>query len=646
MVHNDNREVSQMSSRLRNPVNLVSFVLIFGLVGFQIYTSGFGQLAPLSQRCLHVGITLTLCYLFFTGLVEKADGARKPFDVCMHVAIAAFVCFATMYIFVNEERLTTGFLFKITTFEKFLGIGLTLAVIEAARRTTGLALPILAVISIGYTLFGDLIPGKWGHPGFSIDYLFEHLYLGTEGIWGLVTGISATLVAAFIILGAFLLATGAADGFMDLSVAVAGRSMGGAAKVATFSSALFGMLNGSAVANVATTGNFTIPAMKRLGYRKEFAAAVEACASSGGQITPPIMGAGAFIMAELLGVPYTTVMLAAIIPAFLFFTCIWISIDTEARKEELKTFKDDEIVPLREVLTWNKTGIIGVTATVIMGSMLLGHTPTLAAFYGICANVGLYLFHGKFDKESLAKKFSVLIEGARLSAKGIMAVLPLLICAQIALSLVGLTGFGVKLSEQIISVGTGFGMFPGLCLTLVVALVLGMGIPTTAAYLLASAVTVPALSELGVDPLAAHFFVFYGALLASLTPPVCTSVFTAAVIADAKWLPVSIESIKLAAMKFVLPFFFIYRPEVLMTGAPYHIAWDVVVGILTSIAFAYGFGGFIRKPISLPLRLLLIGAGFWMIAGDIVSDAVAAAVLIGLVVLKYIQRNNDRKMSA
>jgi TRAP transporter 4TM/12TM fusion protein len=636
MVYADMADKKKGTWRQKHPIEIIAAALIFALIGFHIYTAGFGQFPPLVQRSIHLGIALSLCYLFFTGTVGHSENAARPIRVALHTCIAVFVLFSSFYIGYHDERLTTGFLTEISSFEKFLGIGLTMAIIEAARRTTGLALPILAAMTIGYTIFGDAIPGKWGHPGFSNEYLFEHLYLSGEGIWGMVTGLSATLIAAFIILGAFLLSTGAADGFMDLSVAIAGRSMGGAAKVATFSSALFGTLNGAAVANVATTGNFTIPAMKRLGYRPEFAAAVEACASSGGQITPPIMGAGAFVMAELLGVPYLEVVYAAIIPAFLFYTCIWFSIDIEARRSSLKMFDISEVPSLREVLTWNKTGAIGVTAVVIMASLFTGKTPTLAAFYGICAIIGLFLLQGKFDRVAWKNKFEKLMEGARLSAKGIITVLPLLICAQISLSLIGLTGVGVKLSEQIISVGVGYGMFPGLVLTLIVALVLGMGMPTTAAYLLAAAVTVPALSELGINPLAAHFFVFYGALLSALTPPVCTAVFTAAVIAQVHWFPVAITAIRLAAMKYALPFFFIYRPEILMTGSPIQIFWVLVVGVAAAIVFAFGFGGYIRRPIPILARGAFILTGCSMIQGGVISNTIATFVLIALITMKYL----------
>jgi len=637
MAHADmNEETSEPAWQMK-PIGILTAVLVFALIVFQIFTAGFGQYAPLIQRSIHIGIAIPICFLFFTGAVEATGTVVSRLQVSILICIAAFVSFASFYIAYHDERLTTGFLTEISNFEIVLGAGLTLAILVSARRTTGMALPILAVMTICYTLFGDTIPGNWGHPGFSTQYLFEHLYLSGEGIWGMVTGLSATLIAAFIILGAFLLATGAAEGFMDLSIAVAGRSMGGAAKVATFSSALFGMLNGAAVANVATTGNFTIPAMKRLGYRKEFAAAVEACASSGGQITPPIMGAGAFVMAELLGRPYLDIVYAAIIPALLFYICIWFSIDVEARRAGLKTFDKSEVPPLRSVLTWNKTGIIGVTAFVIMGFLFSGVTPTLAAFYGICTNIGLFLLQGKFDRDAFKQKLATLVKAVWLSARGITAVLPLLICAQIALSLIGLSGFGVKLSEQIISVGVGYGMFPGLFLALVVALVLGMGMPTTAAYLLAAAVTVPALTELGIDPLAAHFFVFYGALLSALTPPVCTAVFTAAVIARAHWWPVAVASIQLAAMKYVLPFFFIYRPEVLMTGAPLEIFWTFIVGVASAILLALGFGGYLKRQIPMIVRVVLILIGCAMIEGGIISNTIAAAVLVGLVSLKYLQ---------
>lgn len=599
----------------------------FGLVGYHLWTAGFGQFPPLIQRSMHLALGLGIAYLQFCR-VDRDEGLLKTLARILNIVIAIIAVCACAYIMFVEERLSNSFSIIARPEEIILGVFLSFAILEGARRTTGPFLPLLAIALISYTLFGDLIPGRWGHPGFSGTYVLEYLYLGTEGIWGTVTGLSANLISIFIIFGAFLLATGAGESFMSLAMIAAGRFPGGAAKVATVASALFGMLNGAAVANVATTGNFTIPAMKRLGYRPAFAGAVEATASSGGQITPPIMGAGAFVMAELLSTSYLNIVEAAIIPAFLFFACIWMSIGVEARRENMRTFTAEEIPPLSEVLRWHKIGPLVVTITVMMVSMFAGNTPALAAFYGICTNVVLYMFAGPFTRSGLLEKLSRLAMGVRLASTGIVTIIALLVSAQIALSLIGLSGVGIKLSEQIITVGAGGGMLLSLVLALIVALVLGMGMPTTAAYLLAAAVTVPALIELDVAPLAAHFFVFYGALLSALTPPVCTAVFTAAVIAETHWWPIALTSMRLAVMKYVLPFYFIYRPEILMNGSVEDIIKVVVAGLFASWLFAISIGGFYINRLPGFVRVVALAFGIGMISGELIIDVLGVAVVI------------------
>ena len=321
-------------------------ILSVAFVIFQIYTAGFGQYPNLIQRSIHTAFGLMLSFLVLPGF-RKSDRAGRPriWDVTMMLTAAA-LCF---YIAGNYDRLMESIGLEAKKYEVVMGATLILLVMESARRATGPILPLIALTGIGYALFGGFIPGSWGHAGFSLQYVIEFLYLGPEGLWGTLTGISATLVAAFIIFGAILLTTGGAKSFMKMALVVGGRSHGGAAKVATVASALFGMLSGSAIANVATTGNFTIPMMKRLGYRSTFAGAVEATASSGGQITPPIMGAGAFIMSELISIPYLQIALAACLPAFVFYACVWLSIDLEARKVNLKRVPPEEIPPLRSV---------------------------------------------------------------------------------------------------------------------------------------------------------------------------------------------------------------------------------------------------------------------------------------------------------
>ena len=599
----------------------------FGLVGYHLWTAGFGQFPPLIQRSMHLALGLGIAYLQFCR-VNRDEGLLKTLARILNIVIAIIAVGACAYIIFVEERLSNSFSIIAKPEEIILGVFLSFAILEGARRTTGPFLPLLAIALISYTLFGQHIPGRWGHPGFSGTYVLEYLYLGTEGIWGTVTGLSANLISIFIIFGAFLLATGAGESFMSLAMIAAGRFPGGAAKVATVASALFGMLNGAAVANVATTGNFTIPAMKRLGYRPAFAGAVEATASSGGQITPPIMGAGAFVMAELLSTSYLNIVEAAIIPAFLFFACIWMSIGVEARRENMRTFTPEEIPPLREVLRWNKIGPLVVTITVMMASMFAGNTPALAAFYGICTNVVLFMFAGPFTLSGLLEKLAKLAAGVRLASTGIVTIIALLVSAQIALSLIGLSGVGIKLSEQIITVGAGGGMLLSLVLALIVALVLGMGMPTTAAYLLAAAVTVPALIELNVAPLAAHFFVFYGALLSALTPPVCTAVFTAAVIAETHWWPIALTSMRLAVMKYVLPFYFIYRPEILMNGSAEDIIKVVVAGLLAAWLFAISIGGFYINQLPGFVRIVALAFGIGMISGELIIDVLGVVVVI------------------
>ncbi|MEX0694040.1 MAG: TRAP transporter fused permease subunit, partial [Rhodospirillales bacterium] len=601
----------------------------FCLVGYHLWTAGFGQFPPLIQRSMHLALGLGIAYLQFSR-IDRGEGLLKTLARVLNIGVALITICACIYIVIVEERLSNSFSIIAKPEEMILGVFLSFAILEGARRTTGPFLPLLAIALISYTLFGQFIPGRWGHPGFSGTYVLEYLYLGTEGIWGTVTGLSANLISIFIIFGAFLLATGAGESFMSLAMVAAGRFPGGAAKVATVASALFGMLNGAAVANVATTGNFTIPAMKRLGYRPAFAGAVEATASSGGQITPPIMGAGAFVMAELLSTSYLNVVEAAIIPAFLFFACIWMSIGVEARREGMKTFSSEEIPKLRDVLRWRKVGPLVLTITVMMVSMFAGNTPALAAFYGICTNVVLFMIAGPFTRAGLQEKLAKLSAGVRLASTGIVTIIALLVSAQIALSLIGLSGIGIKLSEQIITVGAGGGMLLSLVLALIVALVLGMGMPTTAAYLLAAAVTVPALIELNVAPLAAHFFVFYGALLSALTPPVCTAVFTAAVIAETHWWPIALTSMRLAVMKYVLPFYFIYRPEILMNGSAEDIIWVVVAGLLASWLFAISIGGFYINRLPGFVRIVALGVGIGMISGELALDVAGVVVVVAI----------------
>lgn len=625
-------------SGAESAVGKALLVLSLLLIAFHVYTAGFGQFQPLVQRSAHVGLGLMIAYLSFGRIGNRADGVfASRFGLVLRLAGAALAGAICIYILSQEQRITESFGIIATPFEIGAAFAIILLILVAAYQTTGPALPILAVLALAYALLGDLIQGSWGHTGFSVSYLVEYLFLGTEGIWGMVTGLSANLIAIFIIFGSVLLATGGAQSFMDIALLVAGRKPGGAAKVATVSSALFGMLNGAAVANVATTGNFTIPAMKRLGYRPSFAGAVEATASSGGQLTPPIMGAGAFVMAELLGIPYLDVVYAAIIPALLFFACVWFSVEIEARREDMKPFEDADMPSWREVLVPARILPLALTLAVTLGAMFAGRTPSLAAFYGIVTNVVLFIAFGGFDLKEQRDRFRALLDGALLAAGSIVSILALLVCAQIVLSLIGLTGVGIKLSESIMGVEASSGLLVGTIFAMIVSLILGMGMPTTAAYLLAAAVVAPALIELGLEPMIAHFFVFYSALLSALTPPVCTAVFAAAVIAKTHWWPICLAAVKLAAMKYILPFFFVFREAVLLKGDPTEIVWAGIMGLVASMLLAIATGRYYLRPIPWPVAAGLFVIGVAVASGNWLADVIAIGALLGLMVVQRLQ---------
>ena len=611
-------------------------ILSVAFVIFQIYTAGFGQYPNLIQRSIHTAFGLMLSFLVLPGF-RKSDRAGRPriWDVTM-MLMAAALCF---YIAGNYDRLMESIGLEAKKYEVVMGATLILLVMESARRATGPILPLIALTGIGYALFGGFIPGSWGHAGFSLQYVIEFLYLGPEGLWGTLTGISATLVAAFIIFGAILLTTGGAESFMKMALVVGGRSHGGAAKVATVASALFGMLSGSAIANVATTGNFTIPMMKRLGYRSTFAGAVEATASSGGQITPPIMGAGAFIMSELISIPYLQIALAACLPAFVFYACVWLSIDLEARKVNLKRVPPEEIPPLRSVLNWQTSGAVGITIAVLLISLFMGHTPTKAAFLAIMVNVILFTFFQRLTKKDLAGRLRSLLIGVERAGRGMVTVVSLLVCAQITIAMISLTGFGIKLSDALIS-ASGEHVWLALILAAMVSIILGMGIPTTAAYVLAASVVGPALQAMGVHPLSAHMFMFYCALLSALTPPVCTAIFTAASIANASWLKMAGTSMRLAIMKFIIPFFFIYRPSILLLGKPYVILETLIITWLSALMFAVGSVGYYRSNISVIPRIFILLVGAVLIIPGLFSDLIGlSAFVILLFWQKVIAKN-------
>ncbi len=616
---------------------LSAIAVIFVL--FQVYTGFAGPLPNLKQRAIHVGFALILTFFIMRPSKKKTEHPWDSIFLGMDVIFVLFVVFSCGYIFFNYNWIMENPA-ESTPTQLFLGTAAMILALEAGRRTIGIAFPILTIIFLFYALFGQYIPdipligdslSYWGHRGFSVKHIIQVMYLSDKGLWGFVTGVSSTIVAIFIIFGGFLLATGAGNTFMDLAVRLTGRFVGGAAKVSVLVSAFFGMLSGSAVANTATTGNFTIPLMKKLNYKNDFAGGVEATASAGGQITPPIMGSAAFLMAELLEIPYVKVAVCAAVPAYLFFASLFFAIHFESKKRNLGKVPKENIKPLSYIIGPSRSIPLMIPVIILIALMLQGRTPETSAFWAIASLSILFVF--STPKISEMKERGVrLIKGMDAVGRSLIKVVPLLICANIIVSLITLTGIGVNISEIIMSL-SGSHVYLALGLAAAVALLLGMGVPTPAAYLLAAAVVAPSLISMGFDPIASHMFVFYFAILSVLTPPVCPGVYIAAGIADADWLKTAWVAVRLAIVTYILPFMFISNTSLLLLGPTSKIIWSVAAATIGVYMIAAGIMGYLIRDLNKFMRALLIVGSLLCFSNDPVK--IGIGIIFGVFVFVY-----------
>jgi len=579
---------------------VVRFIAI-AFTSFQLYTAGFGYLPDMQQRAVHValGLIVTLALVSPRKRVEK----KIPvFDLIL-ISWAVISCanaFLKYEVFLFEFGATTPQ-------DLFLGACLIILVMEAGRRTTGWAFPLLTLCALIYAVYGSYVPGMFSHAGFKPVFVIRNLYQSWQGIWGSVTGISATLLAVFIIYGAFILETGAGNTFMQIANKIAGGVRGGPALIAVIASSLFGTISGSAAANVAGTGNFTIPLMKRLGYRPEFAGAVEAVASSGGQIMPPVMGAGAFIMAEFLGISYFKVCLAAAVPACLYYLFVAIMVRLEALRLNLPAVPRNEIVPTREILNFPKLGPLGISIALLFVYIVQGYDAGYAAFIACVSLIVLYLFSDlslTYMKQRLVRIIAAFEKGGL----ALIQIVSLCVCANIVIALINQTGSGVKFSELILS-GAGGSLFLSLILTAILALILGMGVPTATAYILAVTVVGPPLIKLGLMPIAAHLFVFYFAIISAITPPVCIASYTASAIAKASYIDISKIALRLGLLAYILPFLFVYYPAFLLKDSLSAIFFHIVLAIVGALFIGSGIVGYLTAKVTLLPRIMFFLAG-------------------------------------
>ncbi|MEM7644913.1 MAG: TRAP transporter fused permease subunit [Pseudomonadota bacterium] len=558
--------------------------LIIGV--FVFYTSFAGAFETLIQRAIFVALIVCMGVMLFpTG----QDRRWRPLGVALDLAMAAWVIGSAAYVIWNFEEIMTSLPFA-EPLDAWLGFGTLLVILELARRSASLVFPIIVGGMVAYAFFGDAIPGSFGHRGFDAFYITEVMFLSDRGLWGMLVSIASTTLAAFILFGALLLHTGAGQTFFDLSARAGGASPGGAAKIATIASGLFGSISGSSVANIATTGNFTIPLMKRLNYPAPFAAAVEAVASTGGQLAPPIMGTAAFVMAELVGVNYWTIAAVAFLPAALFYLGVFTTVHLIAKRTGLGQVAQDDLPDWRAALNWRRMAPILAGIAGLAWGIWNGNSIQLTACYGMIGIILAYSVATLTGGGTLREVVATLVRAFQDGGKGVVIVGILLVAAQVFVAMVNLTGVGVAVTSQILAFA-GDNIWIIASIMAVVCLIAGMGLPTSAAYVLVAAVFAPVLIQQGLDPLMVHLFVLYYAALSVITPPVCVAVFVSSTIADAPWLKVARDTLRLGGTAYALPMLFLAYPGLLLNGGPEAIVHAILSGTVFVLAFAALFAG-------------------------------------------------------
>lgn len=572
----------------------ITVVISIAFVLFQLFATLSGMITAQVLRASHLAFVQFLAFLLFPPTKKSPKNTLPWYDVVL--AFVGAACW--MYIVINFDSLVrrSG---NNTTLDVIIGIIGILILFESCRRIVGLPIMIIAGCFIVYAFVGKYLPGFLHHRGYSLQRVVCHLFYNTEGIMGTPIGACSTFIFLFILFGALLEKTGIGQFFIDLCNAIAGGASGGPAKVAVLSSALLGTVSGSSVSNTVGSGSFTIPMMKKLGYKGEFAGAVEAAASTGGQIMPPIMGAAAFLMAESLGLPYITIVKAAIIPAILYFTGIFITVHLEAKKLGLKGLPREQLPKVGPLLL--KSYMI-LPLIVIIVFLCIGKTAVYAALMGIlaCLAVGIGISItdlAKGRKPTFGGKDLVDVMCA--AARNIISVAIACGMAGIIIGIVTLTGLGLKLGAGLVSLAHGK-LFLTLVFTMIASIILGMGAPTTANYLITSTITAGAIIQLGVQPLAAHMFAFYFGIIADVTPPVALAAIAGAAIAKAKPMKTALNATKLAIGAFIIPYMCVYNPQMLMIDASFgSILWIIITALIGMFGISVALEGYAFRPTGL-----------------------------------------------
>lgn len=587
--------------------------ILFSL--FELWINSIGVMPSIYREAVHLSFLLLLAFLLYPPTKKSPKDKLFFWDVILAVLGVA----VGLYILLFEEEvhllrgsvaITRDYIFATIT---------VLLLLEAARRVVGPVLPGLSIFFLLYARFGPYFPGIFGHRGIQWSRILYRLYLTDEGIFGLTLTVSSTFIFMFILFGSFLEYSTISEFFNDFSIGLMGKRRGGPAQVAVISSGFMGTISGSAVANVATTGVFTIPMMKKLGYDKNFAGAVEAAASTGGQLMPPIMGAAAFIMSAYLGVPYIQIAIAAIIPAILYYLGIIVSVDLEARKTDLKGLPDETLPNVMKVV--RDRGYLVIPVLVVFIILIVGRTPVFAAYSGIVATIIVSWF-----KPSSRMGLHKILKSLETGAKTAVTVGIACACCGFIVGVAAMTGVGSTVAYNIFQLSYG-SIFIALILIMLASIVISMGLPSTACYIVVATVAAPALIEMGILPIAAHFFVFYFGCLSNLTPPVALASYTAAGISGGSPSKVAWLGLKLALAGFIIPYLYTLNPILLLQGKNiFQIMWAVITAILGVFILAVAAMGYLKRNLLIYERIMFLIAALLLAIPGIATDGVGFAL--------------------
>ncbi|CEI81375.1 ATP-binding protein [Oceanobacillus oncorhynchi subsp. incaldanensis] len=624
----------ETSEQIRNLSGFVRYLfLAIAVIGalYHLYILNFNPIDPWVFRSTHLAFGTVLALMLYKGWKTKSN--KVSIIDWLLIAVAIFVA---LYIYINLSQLVFRFGVAPTTMDFIVAALGLLLVLEITRRASGWILPILAFVFILYSFAGPYLPGILNHNGYSLERFATYVY-GLDGVFGVTTDVSSKYIILFIIFGAFLQMSGVGQYFIDVAFRIAGGLRGGPAKVAVVSSGLMGMINGTSAGNVVATGSLTIPLMRKTGYRPMFAAATEATASSGGQLLPPIMGAGAFLMAEITGMPYSSIIIAATIPAILYFVSVYFMVDFQAVKSGMVGLSRDRLPNLKKLM---KKFYLFTPVVLLIYLLVNGFSVIFAGTVGIVACFILSLF-SKENRMGLMK----ILEALELGMKNAIQLIAIVATAGIIVGVIALTGVGQRFSSMLLTIADN-NLLIALIFAMAISIILGMGMPTTAAYAVAASVIAPGLVNLGIEPIIAHMFVFYYAVISAITPPVALAAFAAAGISGTDPMKTSVEAFKIGLAAFIVPFMFFFSPELLLESGT---TGSIILAVITALIGVYLLsaavqGWFFGKTASWYSRIILLGAAIMFMLSGIQTDVIGIILTIALIgIQKFINKSDPRQ---